>query len=187
MNQGHLTIAKFSAGLFDGSVSTPQIDYHLETGTSQFEMIANELSLDKILALEGDQIAGTGVLNGVIPVNVSNHQITVIDGHFASQSPGGVIRYKGAAEAAVSLDQQGFGFAIGALDNFNYSVLNTGVNYAESGDLSLAIRLEGSNPKIENGRQIHYNLNISENIPALLRSLQLSDDITEQVERRVKH
>jgi hypothetical protein len=50
----------------------------------------------------------------------------------------------------------------------------------------LAVRLEGYNPEIEGGRPFHYNLNISENLPALLQSLRLSDEVSERVERRIR-
>ena len=54
------------------------------------------------------------------------------------------------------------------------------------GDLLAAIRLRGRNAKIEKGRPIHYNLNISENLPTLLASLRLQDEVNERVEKRVE-
>jgi hypothetical protein len=41
------------------------------------------------------------------------------------------------------------------------------------------------NPELEGGRRINVNVNISDNIPALLRSLQASRAITERLEQRL--
>ena len=50
----------------------------------------------------------------------------------------------------------------------------------------MALRLEGENPQIENGRPIHFNINIEEDIPALLTSLQLSGKVSERIQQRVQ-
>ena len=73
--------------------------------------------------------------------------------------------------------------AIGALADFTYEKLEVDVTYDTDGTLTLGIRLEGSNSAVESGRPIHYNLNITENLPALLQSLQLSDELSERVEQ----
>jgi hypothetical protein len=68
-----------------------------------------------------------------------------------------------------------------ALSNFQYQVLDVTSDYKPGGDLNLQIRLEGENPDWQEGQPVHLNLNLEENIPALLRSLQLSGEITERV------
>jgi hypothetical protein len=57
-------------------------------------------------------------------------------------------------------------------------------DYKPGGDLVLQVRLEGNNPQWQEGQPVHLNLNLEENIPTLLRSLQLSSEISEQVEKR---
>jgi hypothetical protein len=59
------------------------------------------------------------------------------------------------------------------------------VDYAASGDLTLAVQLKGRNPEVESGRPIHYNLTLRENVPVLLESLRLQGRVTEGIERRV--
>jgi hypothetical protein len=83
------------------------------------------------------------------------------------------------------LTQPGLDLALGALTDFRFDVLEASVNYSDAGDLQLGIRLEGRNPEIEKGRPIHYNLNVSENIPVLLQSLRLQDTFTERIEKEV--
>jgi hypothetical protein len=139
-----------------------------------------------VLALEGDTITGSGTLDGRLPLQIAGSEVRVDGGRFSAREPGGVLSYGGAEDAAASLAQPGVGFAIAALGDFRYKVLDVDVSYEPNGDLLLGIHLEGHNPRFEAGRAIHYNLNISENIPVLLQSLQLSDEVGKQLERRLQ-
>lgn len=73
-----------------------------------------------------------------------------------------------------------------ALDDFHYEVLRSGVDYREDGTLMLSLRLEGRNPDIEKGRAFNFGINLEENIPQLLTSLQLTDRVSDTIQRRVQ-
>ena len=59
------------------------------------------------------------------------------------------------------------------------------MDYRTSGELALAVRLQGLNPDVNNGQRINLNLNISDNIPDLLRSLQAGRSIADTLERQL--
>jgi hypothetical protein len=143
-----------------------------------------DIDLAEVLALEGDDIVGTGRLDGELPVSIRNAVPSVQAGRVEARPPGGTIRLN--PSFAGPSGQPGLDFALLALQDFRYSELVAGVNYAENGDLELAVRLMGRNPEIENGRAILYNLNISENIPVLLESLHLQDRLSEKIEERIR-
>jgi hypothetical protein len=48
------------------------------------------------------------------------------------------------------------------------------------------VQLQGTNPDTNSGQRINLNLNISDNIPTLLRSLQAGRSITEAVEQQLQ-
>ena len=48
------------------------------------------------------------------------------------------------------------------------------------------MRLHGQNPTIEKGRPIHFNINLEEDIPALLASLQLTDKVSGIIQQRIQ-
>ena len=73
-----------------------------------------------------------------------------------------------------------------ALEDFHYDLLSGQVNYDETGKLLMNLRLEGRNPDLEKGRPIHFNINLEEDIPALLASLQLSGKVSDTIQQRVK-
>ncbi len=136
-----------------------------------------------VLALQGEAVTGSGVLDGTVPVRLEAGVPTVAAGRFEARPPGVVVRYSGAADAAALADRTGLDFALHALGDFRYQHLAVDVDYARNGTLALGIRLEGRNPEIEAGRPIHYNVNVTQDLPALLKSLQLSD----RVGRRMEH
>jgi hypothetical protein len=65
-------------------------------------------------------------------------------------------------------------------------VLASDVSYAGDGQLLLGLRLQGSNPALENGRQVNLNVTVEENLRDLLTSLLLSDDISDDIRKRVQ-
>jgi len=57
--------------------------------------------------------------------------------------------------------------------------MNTEVDYDNNGDLTMEVQLQGFNPDMNGGQPINLNLNITDNIPMLLRSLRTSNVITD--------
>jgi hypothetical protein len=174
-----------TADLLGGTLHVAPFTYHLDSGSGSTEVGLADLDLARILALEGEHIAGSGTLEGVLPVRFENAAPSVDDGTVHAKAPGGVIRVAPALTGVTG--QPGLDFALRALQDFRFKVLEADVDYSAAGDLALAVRLQGSNPDIEGGRPIHYNLNVSENVPTLLRALRLQDDVTRGVERRMNN
>ena len=150
-------------------------------------VLVRELDLHKILSLEQQKgLQGTGILDGSIPVTVTAQGLSVKDGSFEARPPGGVINYTASPEAARAVTQANANMQVvmQALSNFHYNVLQVGAQYAESGTLQLQARLEGKNPDQKKSPPIHFNLTVQENIPALLRSLRLVNDLEDSVRNR---
>jgi hypothetical protein len=177
-------VTNASAALLGGQATATDFVYNLAAGSSELTLALQNLDLADVLALEGDDIMGSGRLNGTLPIVVNNSQVTINEGSVAAAPPGGSIRLTPSLSGPSG--QPGLDFALLALKDFNYSELNTEINYAENGDLQLAVHLKGRNPAIEDGRPIHYNLNIAENVPVLLESLRLQDQVTERIEAEAK-
>lgn len=131
---------------------------------------------------EFDDIELSGALSGMIPVRMTNGQLTVEDGKLRSLPPGGVIRYHSQpADQASSL-----GLAQRALSNLQYERLSSDVAYTPGGDLKLKMRLEGINPDLDPLQPVILNLGVENNIPQLLRSLQATRDIEAILESRTR-
>ncbi len=179
-----LQVDDLQASVLGGRIYAGEFAYAIEAGKANFPLRLEDIDLAEVLALEGDDIVGTGKLDGILPIVISGDQPSIEGGRVAAQPPGGSIRL--TSSFAGPTGQPGLDFALVALKDFRYSALRAEVDYAENGDLTLAVHLRGHNPAVEKGRAIVYNLNISENIPVLLESLQLQKKLGDKIEKGVK-
>ncbi|MCC6139237.1 MAG: YdbH domain-containing protein [Nitrospira sp.] len=184
-----LDLKDIQASLFGGAVTSPGLRIDPAKPPYQLVLSLRRFDLAKLLSLEQQKgLQGTGLLSGTIPVTVTAKGVSVKDGRVEAEAPGGVIRYQPSPESAAYLADadSSVKLAAQALSNFQYTALRVGVQYAEDGVLQLATQLEGRNPDMKKSPPIHFNVNVQENIPALLQSLRLVQDIEGTLERRVR-
>jgi hypothetical protein len=177
-------VRDLNGSVLGGVFSADPFDYVLATDEAHIELRVTAIDLAHVLALEGDDVQGSGLLDGRLPVRMAGDVVSVRGGTLAARAPGGTLVYKGAAASAMAA-QSGMGFVFQALEDFRYDVLDAKVELATDGALALAVRLQGRNPAVENGRTIAFNLNLTESLPALLQSLRAADGITKQIEGRL--
>ncbi|MEM8766686.1 MAG: YdbH domain-containing protein [Pseudomonadota bacterium] len=178
-----LHIGPTRGDVLGGTLLVPAFDYDLPNGGAAFSVELDGLAVAEVLALEGENITGSGVLDGLLPLRLKEGEISVTAGQLTAREPGGVIRLN--PRFADTLTQPGLDVAMQALTDFRFQRLEATADYSPEGDLVLGVRLEGSNPELEAGRPVHFNLTVSENIPVLLRSLRLKDEFTRRIEEQV--
>ena len=183
-NSERLDVGETTAGLLGGRVRVEPFSYKMVDGYASVTARLEDIDLARVLELEGDDVTGDGTLDATLPLEVRDGAFLVRAGRVKARAPGGWIRLD--PSLTNSLTQPGLSLALGALSDFRFKVLEADVDYQANGDLDLAVRLEGNNPEVQAGRDIHFNLTVSENIPVLLRSLRLQDSFTERIEERVR-
>lgn len=143
--------------------------------SSEFELQFNGIELGKILELQSNQdLSGEGRLSGFTQVSINESVIEVDDGHFGSTY--GHIRYKrnSVADAVSgSASEKGIAFVYDAMEDFQYTSLETGVTLRAPDDLFLTVELKGSNPNVEQGQILHLNLNLEQNIAPLIQAANI--------------
>lgn len=174
--------------VFGGTLTSPGM--RIDPGKPPHRMTVSlrQIDLAQVLQVEGQKrLAGSGLINGTIPIAVSPSGVSVKEGTLEAQSPGGTIRYAPGPDAGklIAESDQSLRLVAQALTNFHYDVLRAGVQYGEEGILNLSVRLEGRNPDVKKSPPIHFNLTVQENIPALLKNLRLVQDIEDTLEQRV--
>jgi hypothetical protein len=130
-------------------------------------------------------LSGEGTIDGQLPLHWTRQGIRVEQGAIGARGPG-VLRFRSERISAMGRSNPGMKLVADALDDFHYDVLRSGVDYHEDGTLILSLRLEGRNPDIEKGRAFNFGINLEENIPQLLTSLQLTDRVSDTIQRRVQ-
>jgi len=180
-----LDLKKLHASVFEGSADVGEVNYDVKRSRSQFNLELSDLQLSALLQLAGGDVTGQGVIDGKLAVQYSDGSVRIPEGRVWAKAPGGELHYSAADSAVEFAQQSGFDFALTALDDFRYQSLEADVLLDADGDLALGITLLGSNPKVKNGRPIRYNLNVTQNILDLLKSLRMSGELSSQVEKRL--
>lgn len=184
-NADQLRVKQLTAQLFDGLLQNQQIIYDLASGSSVFELQLQHLQLGALLRLQ-KHIQGDGILDGTLPVRVRNHAVSIQNGRLQSRAPGGKIQLITDAATQKNMTHPDLRLAMQLLENFQFSSLNTQLDYFSVGDLKMQTQFSGNNPQWQQGRAVNFNLTLNENIPALLQSLQLSQNLSEKLEQRIK-
>ncbi len=144
------------------------------------------LQLDELLnAYPTEGLSGDGILDGRFDIQRSARGLSVNQGQLAAREPG-VLRFRSPKIEALGQSNPAMKLVTEALHDFHYDLLSSDVRYDERGKLNLGLRLNGRNPALEGGRPINFSINLEEDIPALLTSLQLSDRVSETIQRRVQ-
>lgn len=169
--------------IFGGHLRSDAFSYNLENGAGELLVNIDNIDLSEILSMSAyEAVSATGLVSGALPIRIRNLTPSVTGGQLRANEPGGTIRYDsgGAGSGNQSLD-----LVYQALQYYRFELLEADVDYQEDGELVLAVRMQGVSPELNEGQQINLNLNISDNIPALLESLQAGRSVTELVERRL--
>ncbi|WP_339804931.1 YdbH domain-containing protein [uncultured Marinobacter sp.] len=146
-----------------------------------------QLELSSLLtAYPMEGLAGTGTLSGYLPLRLGSDGIAIERGRVTAEAPGGTLVFPSDRLRAIAQSNPTMDLVAQAMENFRYSVLNSAIDYDESGTLQLGLNLEGSNPEVQQGQVVRLNITIEENIPDLLTSLQLSGKVNEAVTERVR-
>jgi hypothetical protein len=181
-----LRIEQVGAELLGGKARSGPVELDFGKSRQQFVVELEGIGLNDIMQLERQEgLHGTGVLDGRLPIEITRAGVRVTQGTLTARAPGGEVRFQ-PTEKVASLVQTNpnLKMVVDALGNFRYHKLQVTSDYRPEGNLTLAVQLEGQNPDWQSGRPVNLNLNLDENIPALLRSLQLSGEITERVRKR---
>jgi hypothetical protein len=181
-----LSITNAATHLLGGKVSLSEAGIDPSATTHDVTLQVLELDLGEILRLEQQEtVKGTGILDGVLPLFISGSDVEVHHGSLQARSPGGTLQMDISEETASSWakSQPNLDLIVQSLKNFHYFQLDVGVDYEKNGTLNLSTQLKGKNPDFRNGLPIHFNLNIEENIPALMKSLSLVKGLEDKIKK----
>lgn len=183
-----LQLTPFSLSALDGIVAVPALGFDPLKPELDTRLAVSAFDLSRILELYPQEgLYGSGVLGGELPVRISGSDVSIHNGHLLSGAEGGVIRYQPSPEVVLMGQQNpGIQLALGALTDLRFELLDLKLDYQPNGEANMRARLKGHNPGWQQGRPVDLNLNIEENLLALLRTLQLTGRVTNAIDRRFR-
>ncbi|RUO25447.1 hypothetical protein CWE09_01545 [Aliidiomarina minuta] len=184
---GQLNLQHNQLALFNGSLSLENRIYHLADEVLEAQLVINQVDLNQLLLqYPASDISGSGLLSGTIPVQWDSEGISVVQGRLGALPPGGQLQFRSQQATDMAASNPGVKIAVDALEDFHYSILDSGVSYQTDGTLLLAVRLHGHNPDWQQGHPINLNITLQENLPDLITSLQLSNQVSTIIQERVQ-
>jgi hypothetical protein len=185
--QGQLQLRRAETALMGGTLQVMPGQWSLASEPLLMAMHVRGLELEQLFILYPTEgLAGTGTLDGDLPLQISSQGVTIERGQLSARVPGGKLQFHSERIRALGRSNPAMQLVTQSLEDFRFTILSSQVNYDQQGTLNLAMRLEGQNPAIEQGRPIHFNINLEEDIPTLLASLQLTDKVSDIIKQRVQ-
>ncbi|MBD9413691.1 YdbH domain-containing protein [Pseudomonas sp. PDM16] len=183
---GQLSWSRAHTGLFKGEAWLEPGQIDLGQPSQRLLLNLKGLQLDEIFRVyPAEGLAGRGSLTGELPMSIDARGVRIERGVLGATAPG-YLQFRSEKIRALGRSNPSMQLVADALDDFHYDLLDSSVGYDERGKLTLALRLQGRNPDLEKGRPINLNVNLEEDVPALLTSLQLTDKVSETIRQRVQ-
>ncbi|MBB1518397.1 YdbH domain-containing protein [Aquipseudomonas guryensis] len=184
--QGQLSWQTAQTAVLQGQAWLPAGQLDLAQPSQRLQLQFKDVQLEEIFRVyPAEGLAGRGSLRGELPLLLDAAGLRIEQGQMAAQAPG-YLQFRSEKMRALGRSNPGMQLVVDALDDFHFELLDSAVSYAADGKLQLALRLQGRNPDVEKGRPINLNVNLEEDIPALLTSLQLTDRVSETIRQRVQ-
>lgn len=183
---GRLRHQRAELGILGGSLSLAPATWALDQPSQLLPLRLAGLDLQELFRVyPAEGLAGSGLLDGTLPLRLGD-TVGVEQGLIEARAPGGRLSFHSPRIHAMGLANPGMKLVTDALEDFHYDLLSSSLDYEPSGTLRLGMRLQGRNPAIEQGRPIHFNINLEEDIPTLLASLQLTGKVSEIIQQRIQ-
>ncbi|MGM0525486.1 MAG: YdbH domain-containing protein [Pseudomonadota bacterium] len=181
-----LSLKQHQIKALGGSITIPNQQYSL-AHTFSVPVVFERLSLGELMRqYPSNKISIDGEISGTLPVTWDSKQLTLNRGYFDALAPGGHLQVDSSALVSMAGSNPSLKTLAGVLSNFYYQDLSSVIDYDEQGKLTLAISLKGSNPAVENGRPVELNINLEEDLPALVKGLQLTNSLNDVIRKRIQ-
>ncbi|MCL1145815.1 YdbH domain-containing protein [Shewanella marinintestina] len=171
--------------LLGGQLLIPQFEVNLNKPSSAY-FVLQRIDLAELLALQPlTGVYADGIFDGVLPVRLEAGKASVNGGKLAARAPGGLIAIgNNPAVEQMRQSQPYLEFAFATLEHLDYTELSSTFDMTAAGDATLKVNVKGRSQGVE--RPIHFNYSQEENMIQLLRSLQIGDNLQNQIEKAVK-
>jgi len=152
---------------------------------TQLNVDIKDLQLGEILALQGNpEIEGKGLLYGELPITINEKNTLISKGWIKNQNPG-TLRYRPNANTQAMLKQNNeMKLLLDVLGHLNYHTLQASIDMNDEGLLKINGSLQGINPDFKKGYPLVFNPNIELDLRDMLRSLQITRDVSDNLTKR---
>ncbi len=169
-----------------GSVRIPEQTYKF-VNEIRIPIVFERINLGELMRqYPSNRIAIDGEISGTIPLVWDSQQLTVEKGYLSAVAPGGHLQVDSSALRSAVGSNPNLKTLASVLEDFYYQELSSVVGYDKNGELTLELQLNGYNPAVENGRKVKLNVTLEEDLPALIKGIQLSNSVSDVIRKRIQ-
>ncbi|RXS44387.1 hypothetical protein EST55_02605 [Idiomarina sp. 29L] len=181
-----VTLKNHSIKALGGSVRIPEQIYDFSEPL-RIPVVFERINLGELMRqYPTNRIAIDGNVSGTIPLLWDSQQLTVEKGYLSAVAPGGHLKVDSSALRSAVGSNPSLKTLASVLEDFYYQELSSVVGYDKNGELTLELQLNGYNPAVENGRKVKLNVTLEEDLPALIKGIQLSNSVSDVIRKRIQ-
>lgn len=175
-----------SINALGGSVRIPEQTYKF-ADKIRIPIVFERINLGELMRqYPSNRISIDGKVSGTIPLVWDSQQLTVEKGYLSAVAPGGHLQVDSSALRSAVGKNPSLKTLASVLEDFYYQELSSVVGYDKNGELTLELQLNGYNPAVESGRKVKLNVTLEEDLPALIKGIQLSNSVSDVIRKRIQ-
>lgn len=176
-------VEHFKAHLLGGRLD---FDNFKINAPSQTIIKLSGLSLSEIINYSAyPEIQGKGIIDGILPLTLTQDGPEIVDGTIYARSPGGYIKVpENTVVQAMGRANPAFSLTMQLLSNFQFDSMQGKVGYTADGESDLKVEIKGISPQISGTQPINFNYSHNENILKLLKSLRFNEQLVDDIKER---
>jgi len=185
--EGMFAVDQLTWHFADGEVKAGPFTFGSDVQDLTMILDVDQLDLDQLLGLtELDGLSGEGVIDGTLPMTISETGVMIADGKLEATGDG-VLRYQPDEKPGVlQAGGESVGLLLRALENFRYDDLNITLDGRTDGETNIGLHVSGANPDLYEGHPIEFNLDLEGDLANLVQTnisnYQIPDRISEQLQ-----
>ena len=198
VNGNQFNVESASFPFAGGTLALSPLNWSLAGEQQTVEVTANGIELSKLVeVLKLPDTRATGTVSGSFPINVEGTDIFVRDARLKADEEGGYISYQGTAADSAGAADPNAKMAFEALQDFDFTVLELGLDGNVRDRMTISLILEGQSRKgiaygngnqVLNGQPFLFDITVNSALGELLRNAQyytsqksLTDEVVKQV------
>jgi hypothetical protein len=169
VSKGHFAIKKATSKIWSGTVQLSNLILSPLPQEQNITLSMDKINLDPLVKqLAISSLSASGQLSGKIPVRLYNDfSLAVINGNLTTLGQGH-ISYQW--DTALQSDNSNLKLAGEALKDFSYNSANININKERGKEPILLLDIKGKNPKLLEGREFNFKINLTGKILQTLES-----------------
>lgn len=173
-----IEIGSARAELAGGAISVTDETVEIGRDPNALTIAVDELPLARLLEEIGtEDISGTGILSGAIPVEFGASGFSIGGGRLFAQEDGILNVDLGSFGENLMGQGEQVSLMVRALRDFHYNQLEIGIDRPMGGETALTLTIEGHNPMVLEGYPFRFNISLSGDLEPILAALREGDTL----------